>query len=327
MFKALLIDKQDTQQTVAISDLTQDQLPEGDVEVDVLYSTLNYKDALAITSSAPVVRNFPMVPGIDFVGRVAHSEYNQFSAGDMVVLNGWGVGEKHWGGLAQKARVSGDWLIRLPNGMEPFTAMAIGTAGYTAMLCVMALQDHELTPQSGPIVVTGASGGVGTIALALLKANGFQTIAVTGKPDEADFFSALGADEIIDRTELGEPGRPLAKERWAGAVDTLGGHTLANVCAATNYGGVVAACGMAQSLDFPASVAPFILRGVTLAGVDSVMCPKPKREQAWARLAAQLDPALARSLVTEIGLGQVISHAQSQMAGQVKGRVVVDVNA
>ncbi|MGB1062641.1 MAG: MDR family oxidoreductase, partial [Ketobacter sp.] len=292
----------------------------------VKYSTMNYKDALAITGQAPVVRKFPMVPGIDLVGVVEESSHAEFKPGDMVVLNGWGVGENHWGGLGQKARLNGDWLIPLPEAFTPQQAMAIGTAGYTAMLCVMALEQHGVTPDQGDILVTGAAGGVGSVALALLSKLGYRVIASTGRPEDAPYLKAMGAADIIDRAELSEPGRPLAKERWAGAVDVVGSQTLANVCAGLKYGGTVAACGLAGGMDLPATVAPFILRGVTLAGVDSVMCPKPKRLEAWRRLAEYLDIAKLEQMSVEIPLTKVIDTADLLLKGQIKGRLVVDVN-
>ena len=290
MFQGIWIDKEDGQYRAEVRGINKEQLPEGDVLVRVSHSTLNYKDALAITGASPVVRQFPMVPGIDFAGVVETSSHPQYKSGDSVVLNGWGVGEKHWGGLAEFARVSGDWLVPL---QSPFTlrqAMAIGTAGYTAMLCVLALERHGVTPASGPVVVTGAAGGVGSVAVAVLAKLGYEVSAVTGRPEQADFLKHLGAQHIVERASLSAPGKPLAKEQWAGAIDVAGGHVLANVCAAMRYRGVVAACGLASGMDFPATVAPFILRGVTLAGVDSVMAPRAERLVAWQRLAQDLDP-------------------------------------
>lgn len=325
MFDALLIDKTDAGQTARIATLSPDQLPPGDVTVAVEWSTLNYKDALAITGASPVVRSFPMVPGIDLAGTVSASDHPDFRTGDKVVLNGWGVGEKHWGGLAGQARLNGDWLIPLPAGISPRAAMAIGTAGYTAMLCVMALDRHGITPASGEIVVTGAAGGVGSIATALLAKRGYTVAAVTGRAAEADYLRSLGAASIIDRAELSSPGKPLARERWAGAVDVAGGVVLANVLAAMRYRGVVAACGLAAGMDLPTTVAPFILRGVTLAGIDSVMCPKPDRIKAWAHLAQELDLTLLESMTTEIALADVIDTAPRFLQGQVRGRIVVPV--
>ena len=326
MFSGILIDKGESGQTVTVADLDEAQLPDGDVTVDVEFSTLNYKDGLAITGKSPVVRKFPMVPGIDLAGVVTESSHAEFSAGDRVVLNGWGVGETHWGGLAQKARLSGDWLIALPSAFDSRQAMAIGTAGYTAGLCVEALVKFGLTPDRGEILVTGATGGVGSIAIALLKQAGFSVAAATGKASETDYLEKLGATTVIDRAELSAAGKPLQKERWAGAVDTVGSHTLANVCAQTRYGGAVAACGLAQGMDFPASVAPFILRGVSLLGIDSVMAPRAPRLAAWDRLAHDLDPAALETIVREISLGEAIAAAGDLMDGTVRGRLVVDVN-
>ena len=328
MFRAILIEKDDQGYRASVQELADDRLPEGDVTVRVSASTLNYKDGLAITGRSPVVRRFPMVPGIDFAGTVEASSHAGFKPGDAVVLNGWGVGETHWGGLAQRARVKGDWLVPLPAAFTPQQAMAIGTAGYTAMLCVMALERHGVTPEQGEIVVTGAAGGVGSVAIALLSRLGYRVAAVTGRPQEADYFTQLGASSIVDRAELAAPGKPLAKERWAGAVDTVGSHTLANVCAATRYGGTVAACGLAGGMDLPASVAPFILRGVTLAGIDSVMCPQPRRLAAWQRLARDLDLAkLALIGSRTIGLAEAIPTAEQLLNGEIRGRILVDVNA
>lgn len=327
MFRGLLIDKQDGQQTASVQTLSEDSLPEGDVTVRVAYSTLNYKDALAITGRSPVVRKFPMVPGIDFAGTVEATSNPAFAVGDQVVLNGWGVGEGHWGGLAELARVPGKWLIPL---QSPFTlrqAMGIGTAGYTAALCVLALERHDVTPEKGPIVVTGAAGGVGTVAVAMLSKLGYEVAAVTGRPQEADFLTSLGARHIVDRAELSKPGKPLEKERWAGAVDVAGGQLLANICAAMRYRGVVAACGLAGGMSLPATVAPFILRGVTLAGVDSVMAPTPERLEAWRRLAKDLDIDLLESLMHEIALEDATGIAPELLAGQVRGRLVVRVGA
>ena len=327
MYRALLIEKDAAGQRAAIKTLDDDNLPEGDVTVQVAYSTINYKDGLAITGKAPVVRKFPLVAGIDFAGTVESSSHPAWKTGDAVVLNGWGVGETHSGGLAQRARVRGDWLVALPAGLTPRQAMAIGTAGYTAMLCVMALEGHGLTPASGDVLVTGANGGVGSVAIVLLSKLGFRVIASTGRVDEAEALKALGAAEVIDRAELSAPGKPLAKERWAGVVDAVGSHTLANACAGTKYRGAVAACGLAQGMDFPGSVAPFILRGVTLYGIDSVMAPKALREQAWARLAQDLDLVKLDSAVREIPLAGAIDAAAEILAGRIRGRLVVNVNA
>jgi acrylyl-CoA reductase (NADPH) len=327
MYQALVIDKDEAGYRASIKQLDDDNLPEGDVTVRVDYSTINYKDGLAITGKSPVVRKFPLVAGIDFAGTVESSSHATWKAGDKVVLNGWGVGETHSGGLAQRARVRGDWLVALPSGLTTRQAMAIGTAGYTAMLCVMALQNHGLKPDSGDILVTGANGGVGSVAIALLSKLGYRVIASTGRVDQAEALKSLGAAEVIDRAELSAPGKPLAKERWAGVVDSVGSHTLANACAGTKYRGAVAACGLAQGMDFPGSVAPFILRGVTLYGIDSVMAPKAVREQAWARLAKDLDLAKLDSLVHEIPLAGALAAGADILAGKVRGRLVVNVNA
>jgi acrylyl-CoA reductase (NADPH) len=327
MFKGLLITRDDQgQQSAAVTEIDEAMLPPGDVVVQISHSTLNYKDGLAITGKAPVVRSFPMVPGIDFAGVVQTSTDVRYREGDAVLLNGWGVGETHWGGLAQRARVKADWLVAIPGGFTAAQAMSLGTAGYTAMLCVMALQREGIDPASGPVLVTGANGGVGTIAIALLAQLGFEVHASTGRPQEADYLRALGAKEVIDRATLSAPGKPLQKERWAAAVDTVGSHTLANVCASIRYGGVVAACGLAQGMDFPSSVAPFILRGVTLAGIDSVMAPVARRTQAWERLAREITPELLAGNTETIGLGDAVATAERLLAGQVRGRVVVDVN-
>ncbi len=326
MFKAILIEKDEAGYRAAVREIDDAALPAGDVTVRVAYSTLNYKDGLAITGKSPVVRKFPMVPGIDLAGTVESSSHPDYRPGDAVVLNGWGVGETHWGGLAQRARLNGDWLVPLPTAFTPAQAMAIGTAGYTAMLCVRALQRHGVTPDQGPIVVTGAAGGVGSVAVALLAHLGYTVAAVTGRPQEADYLRRLGATEILERAELSAPGKPLAKERWAGAVDTVGSHTLANVCAQMKYRGVVTACGLAGGMELPATVAPFILRGVTLAGIDSVMCPRPDRLQAWQRLASDLDLERLGLMAHEISLDEALPTASALLAGQVRGRVVVDVN-
>lgn len=328
MFKALLLTKEDKEAPLAcaLTELDETRLPEGEVLVQVAYSTLNYKDSLAITGKSPVVRSYPMVPGIDFAGTVLQSSDARYKAGDAVILNGWGVGERHWGGFAQKARVKADWLIPLPAGMDARQAMAIGTAGYTAMLSVMRVQEYGVQPGDGPVLVTGGNGGVGSIAIALLARLGYTVHTSTGRLNEADHLKALGASELIDRAELNGPGRPLQKERWAAAVDSVGSHTLANVCASVHYGGVVTACGLAQGMDFPATVAPFILRGVTLAGVDSVMAPYARRVQAWQRLAAELPAEVLAGNTRIIALGDAQEAAGQQLAGQVRGRVVVDVN-
>jgi len=326
MFNAIVIDKDEAGYRAALKQLEDAALPDGDVTVRVAYSTLNYKDGLAITGRSPVVRRFPMVPGIDLAGTVEASSHPDWQPGQAVVLNGWGVGEGHWGGLAQRARLKGDWLVSLPAAFTPAQAMAIGTAGYTAMLCVMSLERHGVTPEQGEVVVTGAAGGVGSVAVALLSRLGYTVAAVTGRPHEADYLRGLGAQTILERAELAAPGKPLGKERWAGGIDTVGSHTLANVCAQTKYRGTVAACGLAGGMDLPATVAPFILRGVTLAGVDSVMCPRAERVQAWQRLARDLDPGVLASMTREIGLAEALDVAPDLLAGQVRGRVVVDVN-
>ncbi len=327
MFSAVLINKDESGQSVELTQVDESQMMEGDVTIDVAYSTLNYKDGLAITGSSPVVRKFPMVPGIDLVGTVTESSHSDWKAGDTVVLNGWGVGETHWGGLAQKARLPGDYLVPLVDAFTPRQAMAIGTAGYTAALCVDALVNHGVTPEQGEILVTGATGGVGSVAVALLAKAGFTVVAATGKASEADYLKKLGASDIIDRAELSEKGKPLQKERWAGVVDSVGSFTLVNACAQTKYRGAVAACGLAQGADFAATVMPFILRGVALLGVDSVMAPKEPRLAAWERLAADLDPAILDVIGgTEIGLSESVDAASDLLAGKVRGRIVVDVN-
>ncbi|WP_085317169.1 acrylyl-CoA reductase (NADPH) [Derxia lacustris] len=324
--KAILIEKDDAGYRAALQDIDPARLPDGDVTVRVAYSTLNYKDALAITGKGPVVRKFPMVPGIDLAGTVEISSHPDFAPGDAVLLNGWGVGEGHWGALAQTARLKGDWLIPLPAGFTARQAMEIGTAGYTAMLCVLALEQHGVVPASGEVLVTGAAGGVGSVAVALLGKLGYDVVAVSGRPEEADYLKALGAREVLVRADFAAPGKPLARERWAGAVDVVGSHVLANVLASTRYGGTVAACGLAGGADLPATVMPFILRGVTLAGIDSVMRPRADRIAAWDRLARDLDPARLGAIAREIGLGEVIDSAAQIMAGKLRGRVVVDVN-
>ncbi|WCE10201.1 acrylyl-CoA reductase (NADPH) [Pseudomonas sp. JBR1] len=326
MFKALLIEKHDEAPRVDITEMAETQLPEGDVTVRVLYSTLNYKDALAITGRGPVVRQFPMVPGIDFAGVVEVSSNPQYQPGDRVLLNGWGVGESHWGGLAEKARVKGEWLIPLPFALSEFQAMAVGTAGYTAMLCLMALERHGLTPQSGKVLVTGATGGVGSFAISLLARRGYSVLAVTGKQQESEYLKRLGAESVMDRAELSAPGRPLGKERWAAAIDSVGSHTLANVCAGTAAEGAVAACGLAQGMDLPMTVAPFILRGVSLLGVNSVTQPYERRVEAWRRLGEELDSDLLLTISREISLQDTVSVADDLLSGKVRGRVVVKMS-
>lgn len=326
MFSAVLIEKGDAGQTVGVTELDEAQLPEGDVSVEVEYSTLNYKDGLAITGRSPVVRQFPMIPGIDLAGVVTESGHSEWKKGDRVVLNGWGVGETHWGGLAQRARLNGDWLVPLPSEFSTHQAMAIGTAGYTASLCVDALLQHGVSPDRGEVLVTGATGGVGSVAIVLLTAAGFKVAAATGKASEENYLRQLGAVTVLDRAELGEAGKPLQKERWAGVVDAAGSNTLVNACAQTRYGGAVAACGLAQGMDFPATVAPFILRGVSLLGIDSVMAPKDRRLAAWKRLSRDLDAGALDSVAQEVSLGDSIAAAEKLMDSQVRGRIVVDVN-
>ena len=325
MFKALVIENDEQGYRSLLKDLPEFQLPDHDVTLDVSYSSLNYKDALAICNKGPIVRQFPMVPGIDFVGRVTASRHPDWKEDDVALLTGWGVGEKQWGGLAQKASVSGDWLVRVPAALSPLQTMAIGTAGLTAMLCVMALEKQGITPERGPVLVTGASGGVGSYSVSLLARLGYEVVASSGRTsDPAYLIETLGAASVIDREALSQPGKPLAKERWASAIDSVGSHTLANVLAATQRDGAVAACGMAQGLDLPASVAPFILRGVTLAGVDSVMCPKPLREQAWQRLGELMDSDRLSKLSRVIPLSEAREGAQALLEGNVQGRLIVD---
>jgi acrylyl-CoA reductase (NADPH) len=324
--KAIVIDKTESGTQAALKDFPETELMEGDVTVRVSHSTLNYKDGLAITGKAPVVRRFPMIAGIDFAGVVEASDHPDFKAGDAVICNGWGMGETHLGGYAEKARVKGDWLVRLPEGMTPQQAMAIGTAGYTAMLCVMALESHGLTPDQGPVVVTGAAGGVGSVAIALLARAGWEVIASTGRTSEADYLTSLGATQIIDREELSQKPRPLGKERWAAGVDSVGSTTLANLLSMTRYGGAVAACGLAGGMDLPASVAPFILRGVALLGVDSVMCPIARRRAAWTRLAHDLDQKLLDAMTATISLDEVPGKAEEIISGKIRGRMIVEIS-
>lgn len=326
MFKGILIDKVEGALSVSITDIDEASLPEGDITIAVDYSTLNYKDALAINKGAPVVRSFPMVPGIDLVGTVIESSNPEYKSGDKVLLNGWGVGEGHWGGLAEKARLKAEWLVPLPEAFDGKTAMAIGTAGYTAMLCVMALERQGVKPEDGEILVTGAAGGVGSVAIAVLAKLGYTVIALTGRPEEKEYLMSLGASDIMPREELSEPGRPLARERWAGVVDVVGSNVLANACASTKYGGTVTACGLAGGMDLPATVAPFILRGVTLAGVDSVMAPRELRLEAWRRLAEDLDASKLGAIAQEISLDQAIEASSQILAGKLRGRVVVKVS-
>jgi acrylyl-CoA reductase (NADPH) len=324
-FKAIVIDKTENGQRVGLADFDDANLMDGDVTVRVEWSTLNYKDGLALTGKAPVVRRFPMIPGIDFAGTVVASTHPGWKAGDRVILNGWGCGETHLGGYGEKARVKGDWLVALPSGMTAREAMAIGTAGYTAMLAVMALERHGLTPASGPLIVTGAAGGLGSVALAVLSKRGFQVTASTGRPQEADYLRRLGAADIIERKELTATPRPLAKERWAGGIDTVGSTTLANVLAMTRYGGAVAACGLAGGMELPTTVAPFILRGVSLVGIDSVMHPLAGRRTAWQRLASELDREKLAAMTREIPLAEVIAAGREIVEGRVRGRIVVKI--
>ncbi len=326
MFKAILLSKGETGTDARITEIDDARLPDGDVTVRVDYSTINFKDGLAITGKAPIVRAWPMVPGIDFAGTVEKSAHPTWKPGDKVVLNGWGVGESHWGGLAQVARLNGDWLVALPAQFSVRQGAAIGTAGFTAMLCVLALERHGLAPGDGDVLVTGAAGGVGSIAVALLARLGHTVVASTGRLAETDYLKSLGASSVIDRAELSAPGKPLGRERWAGVVDSVGSHTLANACATTRTEGAVAACGLAQGMDFPATVAPFILRAVCLYGVNSVTVPRPRRELAWVRLASDLDTGLLDSMTREIGLAEAIPAAQDIVAGKVRGRLVVDVD-
>jgi acrylyl-CoA reductase (NADPH) len=326
MFQALLLEKGDAGFACRLAELDESRLPEGDVLVQPAYSTLNYKDALALSNKAPVVRTWPMVPGIDGAGTVLESQHPDWKPGDRFVHNGWGVGETHWGCLSQRARLKGEWLVKLPSAFTARQAMAIGTAGYTAMLCVMALERHGLQPGDGEVLVTGATGGVGSVTISLLAQLGYSAVAASGKPQEADYLTALGAARVVDRAEFAAAGKPLQKERWAGVVDALGSHTLVNALAQTRYGGVVAACGLAQGMDLPGSVAPFILRGVTLAGIDSVMAPRALRQQAWDRLARDLDPARLERIATEIALADCPAWADRLMKGEVRGRCVVRID-
>jgi acrylyl-CoA reductase (NADPH) len=324
-FRAVRIDKTETGQTAKLVDFDESELMDGDVTVRVEWSTVNYKDGLAVSGKAPVVRRFPMIPGIDFVGMVESSTHPEWKPGDRVILNGWGVGETHLGAYGEKARVNGNWLVPVPPGMTGREAMAIGTAGYTAMLAMMALERHGITPDRGPIVVTGAAGGVGSVAIALLAKRGFQVIASTGRLQEEPYLRGLGAAEIIDRKELSAPGKPLAKERWAGGIDSVGSTTLANVLAGTRYGGAVAACGLAGGMDLPTTVAPFILRAVSLLGIDSVMCPQVVRREAWRRLATDLDRGKLQTMTNEIQLPGVLVAAPAILDGRIRGRIVVKI--
>jgi acrylyl-CoA reductase (NADPH) len=324
-FKAIRVDKAEKGTTVALTQFDEADLMDGDVTVAVEWSAVNYKDGLAVTGKAPVVRRFPMIAGIDFAGTVAQSSHPLWKAGDKVICNGWGMGETHLGAYAEKARVSGDWLVRLPDGMSTRDAMAIGTAGYTAMLSVLALEKHGLTPQQGPVVVTGAAGGVGSVAIAILSKLGYHVIASTGRMSEAAYLSGLGAAEVIERSELSGPVKPLAKERWAGGIDSVGSTTLANLLSMTKYRGAIAACGLAAGMDLPSFVTPFILRGVCLLGIDSVMCPIELRKTAWNRLAGDLDRAKLAEITQEIGLDAVVAAGAKVVAGEVRGRIVVKI--
>jgi acrylyl-CoA reductase (NADPH) len=324
-FKAIVIEKADKGQTVSLTTFDDADLMEGDVTVRVEWSTVNYKDGLAITGKAPVVRRFPMIPGVDFVGEVETSSHPDWKPGDKVILNGWGLGETHLGAYAERARVKGDWLVPLPAGLSGREAMAIGTAGYTAMLAVIALERHGLRPDHGPVIVTGAAGGVGSVAITLLAGLGFTVIASTGRPQEADYLKGLGASEVIDRNELSGPARPLAKERWAAGIDSVGSTTLANLLSMTKYGGAIAACGLAGGMDLPGSVAPFILRGVSLLGIDSVQCSQGLRRAAWRRLESELDRGKLEAMTRQIGLADVVREAAAILEGRVRGRIVVNI--
>ena len=325
-FRALRIEKNEDSQTVNLIDLSEDDLMEGNVVVDISHSTLNYKDGLAMTGSSPIVRTFPMIPGIDFSGTVRSSEDMKFSKGDRVVLNGYGLSESHFGGYSERARVKSDHLLKLPENISNKQAMAIGTAGYTAMLCVLGLEDSGIQPESGDVLVTGASGGVGSVAISILSSLGYSVVASTGRLSESDYLIGLGAKLIIDRNELSEPSRPLGKERWIAAVDSVGSQTLANVIAQTQYGGAVSACGLAQGMDLPLTVLPFILRGISLVGIDSVMAPMNKRERAWSRLSTDLDMKKLNEMVVETTLEEVPTFAEAILAGQVRGRMVVNIS-
>ena len=328
MFNALMVNKVDEEFTAEIKQIEEGELPDGDVLIDVEYSTINYKDGLAVTNSSPIVRSWPMIPGIDLAGIVTESSNPDVSVGDKVLVNGWGIGEETFGGFSQRARIQGEWTVPVPENFTTAQTMAIGTAGYTSMLSVLALEEHGVTPDSGPILVTGASGGVGSIAIALLSAKGYEVHASTGRTEETEYLSSLGASTIIDRQELSEQSkRPLAGARWAGAIDAVGSHTLANVLAAIKPFGCVAACGLAQGMDLSTSVAPFILRGVALKGIFSVMVPRPQRLKAWDRLASDLDPKLLEQMTTTFGLDDVFALSPEILAGKVRGRIVIDVNA
>ena len=326
LFKALKIEKNDDQQTINLVEISENDLMEGNVVVDITHSTLNYKDGLAMTGASPIVRSFPMIPGIDFSGVVKSSEDPKFSSGDRVVMNGYGLSESHYGGYSERARVNSEYLLKLPENISNHQAMQIGTAGYTAMLCVLGLEDFGIKPDSGEILVTGASGGVGSVAVSLLSSLGFSVIASTGRLSETDYLKSLGASSVIDRNELSEPSKPLGKERWIGAIDSVGSQTLSNVLAQTKYGGAVSACGLAQGMDLPSTVLPFILRGVSLIGIDSVMAPMSKREKAWDRLSKDLDMNKLAQMVVETNLDDIQEFAQLILDGQVRGRVVVNIS-
>ncbi len=325
-FKAIRIDKDNETQKVNLVELNENDLMEGDVLVDITHSTLNFKDGLALTGSSPVVRTFPMIPGIDFSGVVKNSDSDKFSEGDRVVLNGYGLSESHFGGYSERARVNSDHLLKLPENINNKQAMAIGTAGYTAMLCVLALEDHGITPADGTILVSGASGGVGSVAISLLSDLGFNVEASTGKLEEADYLNSLGAGSVIDRSELSEPSRPLGKERWSGAIDSVGSQTLANILSQISYGGAVSACGLAQGMDLPSTVMPFILRGVSLLGIDSVMAPMNLRERAWLRLSSDINIKKLEEMIIDTTLDQLETLAAKILKGEVRGRVVVNIN-
>jgi acrylyl-CoA reductase (NADPH) len=325
MFRGIVVSKDDQGYSANLVQMDEDRLPEGDVTVQVEWSTVNYKDALAITGRSPVIRNFPMIPGIDLAGVVTKSDSAHWKQGDRVLLNGYGIGDSRWGGLAEKARVKGEWLIAVPERFSTRQAMAIGTAGYTAMLCIMALEKHGLKPEDGDILVTGASGGVGSVAISIFAKLGYRVIASTGRVSERGYLRMLGAADIMDRNELSTPGKPLDKERWAGVIDTAGSFTLANACAGTKHRGAVAACGLAQGMDFPATVAPFIIRGITLYGIDSAMAPHQLRLEAWNRLALDLDVSKLDAITSEIGLSEVIPACTALLEGKVRGRMVVNV--
>ncbi|WP_415881994.1 MDR family oxidoreductase [Neptuniibacter sp. QD34_54] len=327
MFKALVLNQNDGKTVAEVTELSLDQLPDQNVLVKVDYSSLNYKDGLAITGKGKIIRNFPMVPGIDLVGTVEESADDRYQKGDKVVLTGWGVGENHWGGFSEYARLNADWLVPLPEGMDPVRTMQIGTAGLTAMLCVMALEEGGVTPDKGPVIVSGAAGGVGSVAVAILAGLGYQVTAITGRPETEGYLKGLGASEIVSREEMAEPVRPLEKQRWAGAVDTVGDNILGRILSETDYGGVVTACGLAASFKLPTTVMPFILRNVRLQGVDSVMCPYERRQEAWKRLQAQLPDNAVGDIAQIIALNELPDYAERITNGQVKGRVVVDLNS